>query len=239
MRRHVVLSLALGLAAAAATAEDPGKPWTGSLGLSYLATSGNADTSSLGIEATVKRKPAPWGIDIAALALRAEKDGVKTAERVFGRARGERALSERWGVFLGASAEKDTFAGLDLRGTLEAGAAYRLLAGPEHELAFDAGATLTREERTSGVNDDFVGALAGLTYAWVPMEGVKVSERLLVYPNLDESSDWRLVSEAALQAALSRRFSLKIGLAVRYDHEPPPGFDATDTATTASLVWSF
>ncbi|HPC84613.1 MAG TPA: DUF481 domain-containing protein [Thermoanaerobaculaceae bacterium] len=64
--------------------------------------------------------------------------------------------------------------------------------------------------------------------------------------NFDQSSlgieaavDWRLVSETALQAALSTRFALKIGLALRYDHQPPPGFRATDTATTASLVWSF
>ncbi len=239
MRRLVVLSLAVVLVGSAVGAEDSGKPWTGSLGLSYLATSGNSDTSSLGIEVAVKRKPAPWGIDISALALRAEKDGVKSAERLLGRARGERALTERWGVFLGASAEKDTFAGLDLRGTLEAGGTYRMLTGPEHELSFDAGATFTREERTSGVNDDFLGGLAGLSYAWIPMEGAKVSERLIVYPNFDESSDWRLVSETALQAALSKRFALKIGYALRYDHEPPPGFDSTDSATTASLVWSF
>ncbi|HPW55279.1 MAG TPA: DUF481 domain-containing protein [Thermoanaerobaculaceae bacterium] len=239
MNRLGMLFFAVILVSSAVAAEDSGKPWNGSFGLSYLATSGNSDTSSLGIEVTVKRKPAPWGIDLSALVLRAEKDGVKSAERVFGRARGERALTESWGVFLGASAEKDRFAGLDLRGVLEAGGSYKMLTGPEHELSLEAGVTFTREERTSGIDDDFLGGLAGLAYTWIPMEGAKVSERLLVYPSFDRSSDWRLVSETALQAALTKRFSLKIAYALRYDHEPPPGFDSTDTATTASLVWSF
>lgn len=239
MRNAAIAAMCVVLVSSLAGAQESGKPWSGSAGLSFLATSGNSDTSSLGIEVTVKRKPAPWGIDISALAVRAGTDGVTTAERLVGRARGERELSEYWGVFVGASAEKDRFAGLDLRGVLEAGVNFKALPGPRHELSFDAGATFTREELTSGGDRDFAGALAGVSYAWVPMEGARLSQRLVAYPNFDNSRDWRVVAETALQASLTKRFALKLGYLLRYDHEPPPTFGSTDTSTTASLMWSF
>ncbi len=238
MRRHMWMAIAL-LVAVTASAEEPTGPSSGSLGLSYIATSGNSDTSSLGIEATVKRKPDPWGIEISALVFRAEKDGDKTAERAFGRARGQRALSGSWDLFAGASVERDRFAGIDLRAVAEAGVTYKALTGPEHELAFDVGATFTKEERLNAKDRTFAGALAGVTYAYVISESAKITERLMFYPNFDETDDWRLSSETAAQAALSKRFALKLGFILRYDHVPPPGFDTTDTTTTASVVWSF
>lgn len=227
------------LAAVIASAEEPTGPWSGSLGLSYIATSGNSDTGSLGIEATVKRKPEPWGLEINALAFRAEQDGVKTADRAFGRARVQMALTGSWDVFGGATVEQDDFAGLDLRAVAEAGATFKALTGPEHVLSFDIGATYTREELTDAENRDYAGALAGVTYAYVLSEGAKITERLMFYPSFDETDDWRLSSETAAQAVLSRRFALKLAFILRYDNVPPVGYSSTDTTTTASLVWSF
>jgi putative salt-induced outer membrane protein len=238
MQKMAWMGVAL-LVTLTAGAEEPTGPWSGSLGLSYIATSGNSDTSSLGIEATVKCKPDPWGIEINALVFRAEKDGDKTADRGYGHARGQRALSGSWDVFLGASAERDRFAGIDLRAIAEAGATYKALTGPEHELSFDAGATFTKEERLNAKDRTFAGALAGVSYVYILGEGAKISERLMFLPNFDETDDWRLTSETAAQAAFSRRFALKLAFFLRYDHVPPPGFSGTDTTTTASVVWSF
>jgi putative salt-induced outer membrane protein len=238
MPRVAWIAIAL-VVAVVASAEEPTGPWSGSAGLSYIATSGNSDTSSLGIEATVKRKLDPWGLEINALVFRAEKDGSKTAERAFARARGQRALSGSWDVFAGASVERDRFAGIDLRAVAEAGATYKALTGPEHELAFDAGVTFTKEERLNAKDRTFPGGLLGASYAYVLGEGAKLTERLMFYPNFDETDDWRLTSETAAQAALSRRFALKLAYLLRYDRVPPPGFSRTDTTTTASVVYSF
>ena len=61
----------------------------------------------------------------------------------------------------------------------------------------------------------------------------------MFYPNFDETDDWRLSSETAAHAVLSRRFSLKLAYILRYDNVPPSGYGSTDTTTTASVVWSF
>src|SRR3954469_15401992 len=91
--------------------EKPPPPlWTGSAGLSYNATSGNTDTSSLGFTATVARQPTPWGLELTALVNHAESDGETTAERLFGGIRGKRAIGEPNELFLGGSWGRDRFA---------------------------------------------------------------------------------------------------------------------------------
>ena len=219
--------------------DAPAPPWSGSLGLAFLATSGNTDTQTFGLDLAAKRTPDPWGIEFSASYLRSKDSGVTTAERYGAKVRAERKLNDRWSLFGGVSGERDTFAGLDLRGIVEVGATYTALAGPVHTLAFDGGVTWTKESLVSGPDADFAGGMLGLTYSWKPREGTEISERLLWYPNFDETSDWRATSETAVQAALSNRLALKVGYEVRYDNEPVPGFDETDTTTKISLVVSF
>ena len=62
--------------------------WKGSLGLSWVATSGNTDTSTFGLDFGLDRKPEPWGLSFVLRGNRAEDSGVTTAENylVSGRA---------------------------------------------------------------------------------------------------------------------------------------------------------
>src|SRR5262245_16495556 len=148
--------------------EPPPPPplWTGSVGFSYIATSGNSDSETIGLTAGFAREPTPWGLEIQALANRAETEGEKTAERTFGSLRVKRALSERFQLFAGASYERDVFAGFDSRVVAESGVVWRALTGPVHELDFDTGLTWTDEEPVIGPGLDYFGAVAGLTYVW-------------------------------------------------------------------------
>ena len=211
--------------------------WTGSGGLSYLATSGNTDTQSLGLTATWARQPTPWGMEISALADRAESDGVTTAERYYGGLRGKRAMGERFELFGGLSYERNEFAGFDSRELIEAGGVWKVLLGPKQELAFDAGLTWTREDPVVGPKDDFVGAVAGAAYAWKITESATFRERLLYYPNFDTSEDWRVRSETSFEAAFAASWALRLGYLYTRDNLPAPGFGKTDGTTSVSLVW--
>jgi putative salt-induced outer membrane protein len=259
MRCAVCLSLIVLALAVPALAQDTPEPaWKGTLGLSYVATSGNTDTRTLGLDLGFDRRPEPWGLEIRAAVLRAEQDGDTTAERYGASFKGKRALGDRWEVFAGVGADKDAFAGYDLRALLAGGGTYKALLGPKHLLSFDAGLTWTREDLVALQTDagevdqptnDYLGGLLGLNYAWQISATSKLSERLVWYPNFDVSSDWRGVSETAVQAAVSSRLALKLGYLVRYDNEPaqegvdfagnPVYFDDTDTTTTVSLVLTF
>lgn len=206
------------------------------VGLSFVANSGNSDSTSLGLTGDYTSEFGEWGLKLSAVAIKAAANGDTTAERYAAAARGVRALSEEWDVFAGLSAERDRFAGYNLRGVGEAGVTLKYLRGGDHNLSFDAGLTWTREDPRSGGSYDYLGALLGATYLWKITESSSLGERFAFYPNFDESSDWRATSETILQASLSETTALKLSVLVRYDREPIPGFEKTDTTTMASVV---
>jgi putative salt-induced outer membrane protein len=211
--------------------------WTGSLGLSYLATTGNSSTESAGFTTAWLRQPTPWGLEVHAAGNRAKAEGALTAERYYAAARGRRALGEQLEAFAGLSAELNELAGFDSRTVVEAGALWKAIVGPVHELAFDAGLTWTSEDPVAGPRDDFAGALAGLAYTWRIGEAATFSERLVAYPSFADSDDWRLRSETALETALVASWALRVAYQLTRDNQPPPGFEKTDSATSLSLVW--
>ena len=230
------LLLCNGMAWADETGEEKAeRNWRSSIGLSFLATSGNSETETLGVEFTYERDPTPWGYSVRASYARAEENSVTTTERTFLGIRGERKLNERWNVFAGVNAERDRFAGFDSRLIVESGGEYKALLGPTHTLSFDAGLTWTSED-LGPESTDSVGGLFGLTYQWKISETASIKERLVYYPNFDESDDWRLTSETSLEASLTKRLAVKLGYLVRYDNLPVVGFDDTDTTAQVSLV---
>ena len=238
MRKSVPVCLLIVLLAVPALGADeaPKSPWGGSLGLSFLSTTGNSQTQSLGLDLGAKWVSDPWGLEFVGKFLRSSKGGTTDAERSFAGVRGTRSVSERWSLFAGFSGERDTFAGFDLRAVVEGGATYKFLLGPVHELAFDGGLTWTRENRVVGKDRSFLGGLLGATYKWTLSETAAFTEKLRLYPDFDQTSAWRITSESALKASLTGRLALQLGYDVRYSNRPVPGFRKTDTATTVSLV---
>ena len=226
--------------AAPATPDPAAEPvWTAKLGLSYLATSGNSDTETLGFDVEAVRRPAPWGVELGAQFNRAEQDGDTTAERYHAAVRGTRSLSDRWDAFFGLSAEQDEFSGIDLRAIAEAGGVYNVLRGLRHTFDLDFAVTWTDEERVAPDEDDsWVGALVGADYGFEISESSTFSQQVRYFPNLDNSSDWRADSVTALTAALNQQLALRVSYEVRYRNQPIGENDDTDTTSKVSLVWS-
>jgi putative salt-induced outer membrane protein len=252
MRRSILLAgLIVALAAVPVLAhdveeeeEDTG-PWESALGLSYVDTSGNSETTSFGLDFKANRRPDPWGLEFTALFNQASDDGNTTAERYYLGGRVSRKLSDRWDVFGGLSGEKDEFAGFDLRLLAEVGVTYHALLGPKHLLSFDGGVTYTDEDRIDPEPDaDWWGAVLGLSYEWKITDTTSLTERLLYYPNFDDSSDWRLWSDTGIQTAINSFLALKFGYEYRYRNQPlvladGTVADTTDTTTRFSVVLNF
>jgi putative salt-induced outer membrane protein len=229
-------------------AEEEEKAWKGALGLSWVATSGNTDTSSLGLDFGLERAPEPWGLTFGVKANRADDQGVKTAENYLVTGRAVRKLSERWEAFGGLAWAKDPFAGFDSQTVASVGATYIAINSEHHLLSFDGGLTYTWEDQISPVapaptlftdSIDFAGGLLGLKWDWQINDNAKFLQRLVMLPNFDESSDWRVMSSSALEAAVNSWLALRLGLDVRYRNEPIGDAKSTDTTSTASVVFNF
>jgi putative salt-induced outer membrane protein len=245
----VLALLAPPLAAQEDAEEAPPEPnWTNELGLSYVGTSGNTDTSSFGLDYKGNRKPTPWGLDFLASFTRADDNGVVTAEQYFAGVRGLRQLNDRWSLFAGLSWARDPFSGFDNRYIAEAGAEFLAVKTEKHTLSFDAGLTWTSEDQilyddvlmqefTESV--DWFGGVAGLKWDWAFSKSASLSQRLLFYPNFDDTTNWRLGSDTAVTASLTKLLALQFSYLVRYRNEPIGDNEETDTTTKVSVVLNF
>ncbi|MCB1057853.1 MAG: DUF481 domain-containing protein [Acidobacteria bacterium] len=221
----------------AAPDADAKPPWKLEVGFSYVATSGNSDTSSGGLTAAYTRDWQEWSLEAGANALRAEDQGETTAERYGASLRGARDLTERLSLTAGVQVEQDRFSGIDLRSILDLGVKRVWVDGDHYSFSSLAALTWTREE-LDGIDgaDESFGALLRSDGKWVLSENAEAVAKAIYYPNFDNGDDYRLEGEVGVQANLNSRWALKAGYQVRYDNQPVPGFERTDTTTTASLV---
>jgi putative salt-induced outer membrane protein len=223
------------------TEEEEKEPaWKGSLGLAWVTTSGNSDTSTFGLDFGMERKPEPWGLILAARGNRADDNGVLTAENYSVGARAIRSLSKKWEAFGGLQWSKDPFAGFDSQTVASVGATYIAIDSDRTLLAFDGGLAYTWEDQISPqAQVDYLGGLFGLTWEWKLGEKSKLVERLVYYPNFDDSADWRLTSVTAIEASVNSWLALRFGYDIRHRNQPIGDADSTDTTSTASVVFNF
>lgn len=220
----------------------PGGPpplWSGSAELSFLSTSGNTSTSSLGGGLEVDYKPAPWTVVFKANYLRASTNGVTTAEQLGASAKGIRDLTARVDVFAGGSYLRNRFAGFSSLVTGEGGAGYKILLGPVHALRGELGFGYTHETQLVGDNRSYASARAGLGYKWQISKAAAFTNDVSYSYDLSDSKNWIVAEKAAVAASMTAVLSLKASYTLLYDNEPVPTFKKTDTATAVALVAKF
>jgi putative salt-induced outer membrane protein YdiY len=221
--------------------ETEEKPlWEGGLGFSYLATAGNTDTESFGLDLKIDRRATPWGVKVRGKFNRAEENDHLTAERYFLMIQALRGLSERIDLFAALSGEQDRFAGIDFRVVVAGGVEWKALLGPKHLLDIDLGLTWTDETGLLPEFDDsFIGSLLGLDYSWVLSKTAKLTQTATFFFNFDQTDEWRLTTDTGLQAQVIERLAVKLSYEIRYDNKPLLIFKDTDTIAKASVVLRF
>lgn len=250
MKRWTIASvLGLVLSAVASAQATPPAPtptpppppplWSGKAEVSYVGTSGNTDTSSLGGGVEVNYKPLPWEFTLKGAVIYAETDDVTTAESFAADFRASRLLTERWDVFGEALYYKNEFAGIESRYGARAGAGYKFLLGPVHFLKVDAAFGYISEDPVIGEDDDFPTLSSGVHYKWAFSPNAEFTDDFVITWNLDDSDDVVYTNVAALSASLTKILSLKASYTIRYDNQPVPGFEERDTITAFALVAKF
>lgn len=237
----LLCSLSLpGSVAAQETKVPPPPPlWSGKAEVSFVSTSGNSDTQTLGAGAQVEYQPGVWSGKAKLDYIKSEADGKENARSLDFLVRGARKLVSRLEAYGQGEYFKNTFAGIDRRLAEEAGLAYELLPPGAHSLKAQAGLGYTSEHRVAASDRSFVSASGGLLYKWTFSKTADFSNEAIYTRDLKTSEDWRFADTASVSAGLTTIFSLKISWALTKANDPPPGFKKTDTITKAALVAKF
>lgn len=233
--------LMLSSTAAAQTASKPDGAWRGSVGASLSSSSGNNESTSatLNADAVRQRDRDKLLASVLSLYSRSETDGVEelTASRFLAKTRYDRDFSQRTYGFVGYDLEKDKLADLRWRHSPSIGGGLHLVETETFTFDVFGGYSHNREELYTGAKRDFDEGLLGEETTHKLSEDTSLRQRLVVYPNLTESGEYRLVFDASLLSPLVGSWNLTLNYSARYQSNPPPGVQKNDTLVFAGLQY--
>jgi len=208
---------------------------TGDLG--FVNTAGNASvtTFNVGDKLIFRSRDSQHIVTQLFALVYGRSDGETVANNWRASGRYEHSLGARVYAFGLLGMDRDRLAGMDRRFEEGLGLTWKAIAGPRTELGLEGGLSLIQERPTSGIDDDFLGGRASAVFRHKLRETASFTQGLEFLPNLERGSDYRINSETALLAALSRRLSFKVAYSIRFDNTPEPGFVTTDRLLTTGL----
>jgi putative salt-induced outer membrane protein YdiY len=241
--RNLSVAVLLSFVAARAGAQAPPPPpppnHETNAEVSFVGTTGNSSTNSIGIGLGRLDHIDGWLFTSKLAYVNNSSDGEQKAESITLAFQGAKILTRKLSVFAKYGFLHDRFAGIESRQTLAAGEAYIFVETKRHKLTADGALGYQSEEQTvpptvkSGTWD------MGLLYALRLSDTTEVTDDARILFSLSDGADWRSGNIFAVTAKLATIFSLKVSNTVRYVNQPVPGFQKTDTITAVALVAKF
>lgn len=223
--------------------------WSGKAEAGLLKSTGNAESTSANAKLDLTHDGAKWKNSYFVGALYGDNGEFATAQRYEARYQADYKITDRLSWFGALRGEKDFFSGFSYQATVSTGATYKFIDSPTTKLDASLGAGYKRFKpevlvksaagevlsRVQGaVESDPVGTLAS-NYEHSFTETTKITNKLLVESGSDNTS---VANDLALQVSMSQTLALAVGYAVRYNSDPPPLSQSTDTLMTVNLVYN-
>jgi putative salt-induced outer membrane protein YdiY len=223
--------------------DDPPLGWTDVAEFTFVMTSGNASASTLGLKNTLEHRWDDALFHLSAGAVRAESgitmrtatgtiddfsitkitDTEKTAENYFIQSRFDRGLTETAYLFGGLGWDRNTFAGVQNRYDVVAGAGRAWVDSEARRFKSDLGLTYTVQDdviEDPSREDSFGGLRVTLDFFESLTATTDFASLLVVDENLSETDDLRADWTNSVTVAMSENLALKASLQILYDNLP-------------------
>ena len=209
--------------------------------LSYVLTSGNSSTSSLGFKGDVTRRFTRHSIGFAAGGIRTSSspdtrvavgtpddfevripEAAPTAAAYYARGRYDYKLSERLFYTAGAGWERNRFSGIENRWVVDTGLGYVFVNTDRTVFRGVAGITYTSEDSTvdDGGDGSFVGGRVGWDFRHKLFETTTFTHSLIFDQSFEDGSDSRFDAQFGLHVAMNAKLGLKVNWRILYDNQP-------------------
>jgi putative salt-induced outer membrane protein len=232
------------LAAPAAHAQ-----WTGKAELGVLISDGNTEAKSANTKLDLIHEGANWRNAFGFAALYGENAEFSTAERYEARYQTDYKITDKFSWFFSLRGEQDRFSGFEYQATAATGASYKFIDSPTTQLDASLGAGYRRlkEEilvksdagevldRLEGEEDSEPVLTFSSNYAHNFTENTKITNKLLAESGPDNTA---VQNDIALAVSMTKALALAVGVGVRYNSNPPPLAESTDTLMTVNLVYN-
>jgi len=223
--------------------------WTGKAELGVLLTDGNTESKSANTKVDLTHEGEKWRNNVYAAALYGENADFATAERYEARYQVDRKITDRFSWFVGVRGEQDRFSGFAYQATLSTGATYKFVDSPATKFDASLGAGYRRLQpqvliqtpagevldRIKGEDESEPVLTLGSNFEHAFTDTTKITNKFLAESGSDNTS---VQNDLALQVSMSDLLALAVGLGVRYNSDPPPLAESTDTQLTVNLVYN-
>lgn len=214
-------------------------PWSARAEVSYVATTGNSDTTTAQLAGEAQYKPADWAALFRAGYLSSTRADDTHDRRIDGLVRASRTVGRGVELFGQIAYTKNTYAGLSHSFYPLAGVAYTVVDRAPHMLTTRVGLGYGQESRVRARDLSFATADAETAYRWAMSKTAELRQDTTFTTNLSRGTDWRVANVTSIAAALNALLKLKVSHGINYLHEPVSGFERVDTVTSASVVATF
>lgn len=219
--------------------------WSDTAELGWVATSGNSESSTLGLKNTLSRENEHSLFELKLGGIRVEsttinlfavgnatdftreedKTTATTAENYFLNGRYDRKITAKFFWFAGAGWDRNRFAGIDNRYAAFGGVGNQWIDTDRRKWRTDYAVTGTKQENVvddPDFDDTFVGVR--LSSSFLQKFGAhdvgSFTNDTIVDENLNQTDDWRVNMTNAVALNISTHLALKVSLQWLYDNAP-------------------
>lgn len=230
----LVSTVALDAASAQTPAAKPADlSFTGELG--YVSATGNTQLSTVNAGDKIVYTSGHWLVTQTAAYIQGQTKGVESANQFLVTGRVDRALASRASAFVGASYERNPFAGFTRRTNELLGFRWKAVQAPQDSLSLDAGGVLTQQLDVSDSSENFPAARVAASYKHAFSKAAYFQEQAEYLPDLKTGGAYRINATSALVAPISAHIGIKVGYVVQYNSRPPATFGTTDRTVTTGI----
>ena len=163
----------------------------------------------------------------------------ETANAIRGGGRYEINLSSRTFAFGFADLEFDEFQKLDLRAVLGGGMGYHAIKNERTLLDVFGGGAFNKEYFSTGLRRSSGEALIGEELTHKLSSRSLLKERMVFFPNLSQTGEYRLNFDTSLVTNLNKWLSWQVTYSNRYLSNPVPGAKSNDVFITTGIRLAF
>lgn len=198
--------------------------WSGAIDAGLSLTRGNAETSTYTTAINVQRKTQRDKITIYETSLFARNDttgeSVTTANAIRGGSRYDVNLSEKLFTYGFVDLEFDQFQNLDLRNVLGGGFGWHLVNTERTTFDVFGGGTFMQEFFDNDITRRSAEITLGEEYRLQVSDATLFTERLVFYPNMSETGEYRIQFDSTLSTKLSNWLAWQITFSDRFITNP-------------------
>ena len=219
--------------------------WTAKAEAGAVAARGNTDTDSANVKFDVAREYEKWKHALALAAVYSSDETGATAQRWEGRGQSDYKFHPKGFWFGSGRYEEDRFSGFVYQSTLGTGLGWRFYDDPITKFITQIGVgykvfrtrdTFAEDGVTPilGEREEEIIGQFGIDFQRQLTATTKVIDKFLVESGANNTF---LQNDFSVQVKIMESLALSVGYSVRYNTDPPVGFEELDTLTTLNLVY--